>query len=111
MLSIYYFHSGEELLAWRTIGIAAREALEMGLHRKRSLLDNFKDTDSRRLATRVFWMKNISISSVWSVTASCVPESGKPFHLLGLRHKAYQMTRPQHWTYKLKTGWSLSLPI
>ncbi|KAF4962579.1 hypothetical protein FSARC_9357 [Fusarium sarcochroum] len=55
MLSIYYFHSGEELLAWRTIGIAAREALEMGLHRKRSLLDNFKDSDSRRLATRVFW--------------------------------------------------------
>ncbi|KAL6925386.1 hypothetical protein FSST1_002660 [Fusarium sambucinum] len=53
--SIYYFHSGEELLAWRTIGIAAREALEMGLHRKRSLLDNFKDSDSRRLATRVFW--------------------------------------------------------
>ncbi|KAF5686679.1 hypothetical protein FDENT_5682 [Fusarium denticulatum] len=45
----------EELLAWRSIGIAARQALEMGLHRKRSLLDNFKDTDSRRLATRVFW--------------------------------------------------------
>ncbi|RFN52374.1 activator of stress protein 1 [Fusarium flagelliforme] len=55
MLSIYYFHAGEELLAWRTIGIAAREALEMGLHRKRSLFDNFKDPDSRRLATRVFW--------------------------------------------------------
>ncbi|KAM0345679.1 hypothetical protein ACHAPU_006334 [Fusarium lateritium] len=55
MLSIYYFHAGEDLLAWRTIGIAAREALEMGLHRKRSLLDNFKDSDSRRLATRVFW--------------------------------------------------------
>ncbi|KAJ4114744.1 hypothetical protein NW768_011298 [Fusarium equiseti] len=55
MLSIYYFHAGEELLAWRTIGVAAREALEMGLHRKRSLFDNFKDLDSRRLATRVFW--------------------------------------------------------
>ncbi|KAF5020453.1 hypothetical protein F66182_7532 [Fusarium sp. NRRL 66182] len=55
MLSIYYFHSGEELLSWRTIGIAARETLEMGLHRRRSLLDNFKDPDSRRLATRVFW--------------------------------------------------------
>ncbi|KAJ4011864.1 hypothetical protein NW752_004261 [Fusarium irregulare] len=55
MLSIYYFHSGEELLAWRTIGIAARECLEMGLHRKRSLFDNFKDPDTRRLATRVFW--------------------------------------------------------
>ncbi|KAF4465340.1 activator of stress 1 [Fusarium albosuccineum] len=55
MLSIYYFHSDEELLAWRTIGIAAREILEMGLHRKRGLLDNFIDPDSRRLAIRVFW--------------------------------------------------------
>ncbi|KAH6984023.1 hypothetical protein EDB80DRAFT_734243, partial [Ilyonectria destructans] len=55
MLSIYYFHCDEELLAWRAIGIAAREALEMGLHRNQSLLDNFKDPDSRRLAIRVFW--------------------------------------------------------
>ncbi|KAK7403062.1 hypothetical protein QQX98_011173 [Neonectria punicea] len=55
MLSIYYFHCDEELLAWRTIGVAAREALEMGLHRKKSLLDNFKDLESRRVATRVFW--------------------------------------------------------
>ncbi|PHH71938.1 hypothetical protein CDD82_6245 [Ophiocordyceps australis] len=55
MLSIYYFHCDEDLLAWRTIGIAAREALEMGLHRRKSLFDNFKDTGSRRLATRVFW--------------------------------------------------------
>ncbi|RDA92126.1 hypothetical protein CP533_6091 [Ophiocordyceps camponoti-saundersi (nom. inval.)] len=55
MLSIYYFHCDDELLAWRTIGIAAREALEMGLHRKKSLFDNFNDPDARRLATRVFW--------------------------------------------------------
>ncbi|PFH56835.1 hypothetical protein XA68_15927 [Ophiocordyceps unilateralis] len=55
MLSIYYFHCDDELLAWRTIGIAAREALEMGLHRKKSLFDNFKNPDARRLATRVFW--------------------------------------------------------
>ncbi|KAH6955610.1 fungal-specific transcription factor domain-containing protein [Ilyonectria sp. MPI-CAGE-AT-0026] len=55
MLSIYHFHCDEELLAWRAIGIAAREALEMGLHRNQSLLDNFKDPDSRRLAIRVFW--------------------------------------------------------
>lgn len=53
--SIYYFHCDDELLAWRTIGIAAREALEMGLHRRKSLFDNFKDPDTRRLATRVFW--------------------------------------------------------
>ncbi|KAH7144400.1 fungal-specific transcription factor domain-containing protein [Dactylonectria estremocensis] len=55
MLSIYYFHCDEELLAWRTIGVAAREALEMGLHRKKSLVDNFKDLESRSLATKVFW--------------------------------------------------------
>ncbi|CAK7229831.1 hypothetical protein SBRCBS47491_007380 [Sporothrix bragantina] len=54
MLSIYYFHCDDELLAWRTIGIAAREALEMGLHRKKSLYDNFKDEKTRRLATQVF---------------------------------------------------------
>jgi hypothetical protein len=53
--SIYYFHSDEELLAWRTIGLAVREALEMGLHRRKSLFDNFEDPESRRLATRVFW--------------------------------------------------------
>lgn len=53
--SIYYFHSDEELLAWRTIGLAVREALEMGLHRRKSLFDNFEDLESRRLATRVFW--------------------------------------------------------
>ncbi|KAJ6789233.1 hypothetical protein PWT90_05077 [Aphanocladium album] len=53
-LSIYYFHSDDELLAWRTIGVAAREALEMGLHHKRSLYDNFADTVSRQKALRVF---------------------------------------------------------
>lgn len=52
--SIYYFHSDDELLAWRAIGVAAREALEMGLHRKRSLYDNFTDTSARQTALRVF---------------------------------------------------------
>ncbi|OIW24790.1 hypothetical protein CONLIGDRAFT_106772 [Coniochaeta ligniaria NRRL 30616] len=55
MLSIYYFHADEELLAWRVIGSAARGALEMGLHRKQSLMDNFRDADARNLAIRVFW--------------------------------------------------------
>ena len=53
--SIYFFHCDDELLSWRTIGIAAREALEMGLHRKESMLDHFKDRETRRRATRVFW--------------------------------------------------------
>ncbi|WQF85699.1 hypothetical protein CDEST_10713 [Colletotrichum destructivum] len=55
MISIYYFFSDEELLAWRNIGIAARGALEMGLHQKMSLNDNFPDPEKRGLAVRVFW--------------------------------------------------------
>ncbi|KAF9766198.1 hypothetical protein IL306_001422 [Fusarium sp. DS 682] len=90
MLSIYYFHAGEELLAWRSIGIAARQALEMGLHRKRSLLDNFKDTDSRRLATRVFWCVYV-LDRRWSFGTSLSfalvdkdvdPELPKPVSLI-----------------------------
>ncbi|KZL79444.1 fungal specific transcription factor [Colletotrichum incanum] len=55
MISIYYFFSDEELLAWRNIGIAARAALEMGLHQSLSLTDNFPDPKIRSLAVRVFW--------------------------------------------------------
>lgn len=28
----------------------------MGLHRKQSLLDNFKDAEERKLAVQVFWV-------------------------------------------------------
>ncbi|KAL0930519.1 fungal specific transcription factor [Colletotrichum truncatum] len=55
MISIYYFFSDEELLAWRNIGIAARAALEMGLHQNLSLVENFPDARERALAVRVFW--------------------------------------------------------
>ncbi|EXF81283.1 fungal specific transcription factor [Colletotrichum fioriniae PJ7] len=55
MISIYYFFSDEELLAWRNIGIAARASLEMGLHQNLSLTDNFPDPKTRSLAVRVFW--------------------------------------------------------
>ncbi|KAI8268629.1 putative transcriptional regulatory protein [Colletotrichum sp. SAR11_239] len=50
MISIYYFFSDEELLAWRNIGIAARAALEMGLHQNLSLVENFADERERGLA-------------------------------------------------------------
>ncbi|KAI1424962.1 fungal-specific transcription factor domain-containing protein [Xylaria sp. FL1777] len=55
MMAIYYFHIDEDLLAWRTIGNAARMTLEMGLHRRRSLMDNYKSTDHQEKAKRVFW--------------------------------------------------------
>ncbi|KAF4420770.1 Transcriptional activator of proteases prtT [Colletotrichum fructicola] len=53
MISIYYFFSDEELLAWRNIGIAARAALEMGLHQNLSLVENFPDERERGLAVRI----------------------------------------------------------
>ncbi|KLU92635.1 hypothetical protein MAPG_11580 [Magnaporthiopsis poae ATCC 64411] len=56
LLSIYYFHCDQDLLAWRTIGLAAREALVMGLHRKATLLDTFPDQRERDLAVSVFWV-------------------------------------------------------
>ncbi|XPS75459.1 hypothetical protein M3J07_007536 [Ascochyta lentis] len=56
MLSLYFCHTEEELFAWRAIGRASRQALEMGLHRKQSLLDNFKDAEERKLAVQVFWV-------------------------------------------------------
>ncbi|GJC96696.1 fungal specific transcription factor domain-containing protein [Colletotrichum higginsianum] len=55
MLSIYWFHCGEELLAWRSIGISGREVLEIGLHRRAILMENFKDPKDRDLALRCFW--------------------------------------------------------
>ncbi|KAF6840312.1 fungal specific transcription factor [Colletotrichum plurivorum] len=53
--SIYWFHGGEELLAWRAIGISGREVLEIGLHRRAILLENFKDPKAQDLAMRCFW--------------------------------------------------------
>ncbi|OOQ90858.1 fungal specific transcription factor domain-containing protein [Penicillium brasilianum] len=56
MLSIYFCHIEEELFAWRAIGRAARQCLEMGLHRKQSLFNHFKDADARNFAIQVFWV-------------------------------------------------------
>ncbi|KXJ86608.1 hypothetical protein Micbo1qcDRAFT_109620, partial [Microdochium bolleyi] len=53
--SLYYFHCNEDLLAWRTIGHAARAALEMGLHRKTTVSTMFREQEQQQEATRVFW--------------------------------------------------------
>ncbi|KAH6886265.1 fungal-specific transcription factor domain-containing protein [Thelonectria olida] len=55
MLSIFWFHAGEELLAWRAIGISGREVLEIGLHRRAILLENFPGAKERDMAVRTFW--------------------------------------------------------
>ncbi|KAK4187721.1 putative fungal-specific transcription factor domain protein [Podospora australis] len=55
IMAIYQFFCDQELYAWRTIGIAARLAVEMGLHRKESLFENFPDEKERMSALSLFW--------------------------------------------------------
>ncbi|CVK87760.1 uncharacterized protein FMAN_05373 [Fusarium mangiferae] len=69
MLSIYWFHCGEDLLAWRAIGNAGRESLEIGLHRRTSLFENFKTPPERDLAIRCFWCVYI-LDRRWSYGTS-----------------------------------------
>ena len=51
---MYHFHRDDEALAWRIIGLAARQCLEMGLHR-RETYNSFTDTEERAVAVRTFW--------------------------------------------------------
>ncbi|KAF5664275.1 hypothetical protein FHETE_7157 [Fusarium heterosporum] len=93
ILSIYWFQCGEDLLAWRAIGNAGREALEVGLHRRTSLFENFKDPMERDLAIRCFWCVYI-LDRRWSYGTSLsfgisdrdidpqLPEPGDEHHYL-----------------------------
>ncbi|KAF2845910.1 hypothetical protein T440DRAFT_502092 [Plenodomus tracheiphilus IPT5] len=93
MLSLYFCHTSEELFAWRAIGCAARQSLELGLHRKQSLMENFKDERSRNLAVQVFWVV-YELDRRWSFGTSLsfalydrdidpqLPEPGKEFPYL-----------------------------
>jgi Fungal specific transcription factor domain len=53
--SILQFHCDEEALAWRTIGLAARAAVELGLHRRDTYLCKFSDSQQRLWANKLFW--------------------------------------------------------
>lgn len=53
--SFYQFYRDEEVLAWRTIGLAARIALEVGLHLRDPPFATFQNMQERELANRLFW--------------------------------------------------------
>ncbi|KAI1848679.1 hypothetical protein JX266_005538 [Neoarthrinium moseri] len=55
IMCIYHFQCDEELLAYRSIGIAGRMVLEMGLHRRRSLQENYTGPEQRSQAIHLFW--------------------------------------------------------
>lgn len=55
LMSIYHFHVDNEDLAWRIIGLAARLALELGLHRVETYEKQFSTEPLRSRALEVFW--------------------------------------------------------
>ena len=56
LTATYYFQSDEETQAWRFIGIASRICIEMGLHRRDSLLKHFTNEAEYQQAVRTFWV-------------------------------------------------------
>lgn len=56
LTATYYFQKDEESQAWRFIGIAARICIEMGLHRRDSLLKTFTNEAEYLQAIRIFWV-------------------------------------------------------
>lgn len=55
LMSIYHFHVDNEDLAWRIIGLAARLALELGLHRIETYDKQFPNEPLRSRALEIFW--------------------------------------------------------
>ncbi|KAF1972880.1 hypothetical protein BU23DRAFT_534183 [Bimuria novae-zelandiae CBS 107.79] len=64
LTAMYHFHKDDEVLAWRTIGLAARQCFELGLHRRESY-DSFTDPDERSAAIRAFWVTYV-LDRRWS---------------------------------------------
>jgi hypothetical protein len=52
---MYHFHRDDEALAWRIVGLAARQALELGLHRRETYETVFTDSEERSAVIRTFW--------------------------------------------------------
>ncbi|KIY03899.1 uncharacterized protein Z520_00591 [Fonsecaea multimorphosa CBS 102226] len=55
LMSLYQFYREEDVLAWRTIGLAARIALELGLHLHDPPFATFQSARERERANRLFW--------------------------------------------------------
>lgn len=51
----YHFHTGDDVMAYRLIGIAARMCLEMGLHRRDAIMRSFPEEQQWSDINRTFW--------------------------------------------------------
>ncbi|KAF2869691.1 fungal-specific transcription factor domain-containing protein [Massariosphaeria phaeospora] len=55
LTAMYHFHRDDEALAWRVLGLAARQCLELGLHRHETYNTTFTDPGENLAAIRTFW--------------------------------------------------------
>ncbi|KAF2018901.1 hypothetical protein BU24DRAFT_364238 [Aaosphaeria arxii CBS 175.79] len=56
LTGMYHFHRDDEALAWRIIGLAARQCIELGLHRRETYSGTtFSDPEEQATAIRTFW--------------------------------------------------------
>lgn len=74
LTATYHFQKDEETQAWRFIGIAGRQCVEMGLHRRESLIRSFPNQAEFDYAVRVFWVV-YALDRRWSFG------TGMPFSL------------------------------
>ncbi|KAF9879651.1 fungal specific transcription factor domain-containing protein [Colletotrichum karsti] len=55
LLAIYSFMTGDDLQAWRLVGISARWCLEIGLHQSATVNRLFREEEQQKVALRLFW--------------------------------------------------------
>lgn len=74
LTATFHFQKDEETQAWRFIGIAGRQCIEMGLHRRDSLMRSFPSQAEFKHAVRIFWVV-YALDRRWSFG------TGMPFSL------------------------------
>ncbi|XP_014557576.1 hypothetical protein COCVIDRAFT_15163 [Bipolaris victoriae FI3] len=117
-MSILQFHLDEEVLAWRTIGLAGRAAIELGLHRRETYSIRFSDDEQRLRASQLFWSIYI-LDRRWSFSTGrsfAIPEcdvdldlpklSSSDSYLLSIM-VAYAQLESKQWYRSLKPQYQL----
>ncbi|KAL4899145.1 hypothetical protein BDW74DRAFT_189518 [Aspergillus multicolor] len=74
LMATYHFHTDEDALAYRIIGVASRMCLEMGLHRRDALAKYFPDEAQWPEIVRIFW-------SIYSLDRRWSFGTGLPFSI------------------------------
>ncbi|KAK2875365.1 hypothetical protein FQN49_001659 [Arthroderma sp. PD_2] len=72
LVATYHFHTDDEVLAYRMVGIAARMCIEMGLHRRDAVLKTFHTPEDLITVNRIFW-------SVYTLDKRWAFGTGLPF--------------------------------